>query len=101
MYKLPPFKDFPHCTLKEKQMAAFVNNAKVVQLSRFCQQFCSHALKTNIDSTCIMIDLADLAANATITELNDAKKTAFKYLSDSGTEYSLKCCLDDTKTAIP
>ena len=59
--ELPPFKHFFHCTFKEKQMCGWEqleSNSSV----KVASTTSSPSLQTYIYSTCVMIDIASIAA---------------------------------------
>ena len=88
--ELPPFKEYIDQTYKRKQMAVISRKSgtKVVHYARIRKTLFSPTRTTDKQTSSRVKELAKIAADAILCELQDKRKATFKYTSRSGSEYS-------------
>lgn len=88
--ELPPFKDYLREVFHERRTCVVDRDsgAKVAHINMARQELFEPKSETNIDSTPRLIELARIAAERYIVELEDPKKATYFYLDISG---SLLC----------
>jgi hypothetical protein len=100
--KFPPFKKYWEHLFNKKQMivVASESGAKVLPYADLRKELFHPSDSTNAATNSRLVELAPVVAQAILDELHDQKKATYKYLSISGSEYSVLGCPPDVQKAL-
>ena len=99
--ELPEFKAFLVYKFQNKKTKFVVKSqTKAFTLKKPVEELFSPQYRDNKDSTTMLQTLGMIAFKAMIKQLKDKTKATYKYLSISGTEYSLEHCPETTKKSM-
>ena len=100
--ELPPFKKYWEHLFEKKQMIVVASDsgAKVLAYADLRKELFHPCDSTNAATDNRLVELAGVAAQAILDELHDQKKATYKYLSISGSEYSVVGCSTEVQKAL-
>ena len=100
--QLPPFATYWDMLFKEKQMKVIArkDGTRVVHYAKIRKELFEPKQSTDVETTGRVIEYTPVAVEAIRKEIVDQKKATWKYMPESGSEYSFEHSTDERKKSF-